>query len=403
MYDTSSKADNSRADRQLPFVCFFRYFSRMKDRKRSEAGSAASATGYDPLANTKFCRDDMYIRQTDSFKDISNSLEATLTQFPELGETIFEGNDILATYVLQNANGDVTALPIKVQAALLNQGKTIKNLDLSYLQVTTDTLEKIVRIFPNIECINLECSNITDRELSVLKALTKLESLDVGATKITGESLVLFPGLKELNIGNCFKLSDAALTRSFARLAKLERLYAARTTLSGENLKYIEPSCLIELYFFGCKFDKHNENALAEILKEANHLEILNVGATRITDAGLRYVPQSLKQLDCQSCHHLTDEGLGQALQQAKLLKELDARSNNFNGSALQFASRDLEKLDFGVCKNFTYSDLLKFLDQAPKLIFLRVHSKTLGEGSQELASLQKERPTLEIDIFDND
>lgn len=114
---------------------------------------------------------------------------------------------------------------------------------LEYFRLTnsakiTPVLEKL-RGSQAMLVLNLNKTYLDDSDARLLETLTKLRSLEIGATKITDEAIKVLPAnLVELNIESC-KLTPACI-ESFARFKKLRHLKISSEMFSQKELQRLK-------------------------------------------------------------------------------------------------------------------------------------------------------------------
>ena len=121
---------------------------------------------------------------------------------------------------------DLEKLVLTSWCSLSNQGlleilkrsrSNLRELDLSYSNITGVGVEEGVNSLPNLEILKLFwCDNLTDGGLKEILRLSgnKLRVLDVSFTSITGQGfkgVVSFPMLEILNLISCRELNDSGL------------------------------------------------------------------------------------------------------------------------------------------------------------------------------------------------
>ena len=137
---------------------------------------------------------------------------------------------------------DLEKLVLTSWCSLSNQGlleilkrsrSNLRELDLSYSNITGVGVEEGVNSLPNLEILKLsECCNLTDGGLKEILKISgiKLRVLDVSCTRITGKGFkdgVSLPMLEEMKLWWCLKLTDSGI---------LEILSIARNRLKIVNV-----------------------------------------------------------------------------------------------------------------------------------------------------------------------
>ena len=163
----------------------------------------------------------------------------------------------------------------------------LRALDLSKATVTEKTLKIIGRI-QTIDSLWLRGLPITSSGVETLAPLKKLKLLALSLTKIDDRALKTisenFPKLESLDLTLCEKVSDEGM-RYLAKLPKLKRLVLNHTNVGLDGLKALKPLHIEGLYLEADH--KIDDDCMALIAEQWPNLELLNVGETKVTPAGL--------------------------------------------------------------------------------------------------------------------
>jgi hypothetical protein len=110
-------------------------------------------------------------------------------------------------------------------------------IELDYRQlkgpVTAEMLKPLDKLVDNIVWLDFAGSGVTDRDLTHLRQLAKLQSLHLERTAVTDKGLAELGGLGELRYLNLYgdKITDRGLEQ-LGKLAKLQTLYVAQSQVS---------------------------------------------------------------------------------------------------------------------------------------------------------------------------
>jgi mono/diheme cytochrome c family protein len=110
-------------------------------------------------------------------------------------------------------------------------------IELDYRQlrgpVTAEMLKPLEKLADNVVWLDFGGSGVTDRDLTHLRPLAKLQSLHLERTAVTDKGLAEVAGLGELRYLNLYgdKITDHGL-EPLGKLAKLQTLYAAQTQIT---------------------------------------------------------------------------------------------------------------------------------------------------------------------------
>ena len=161
--------------------------------------------------------------------------------------------------------------------------------------------------FDGLKQLDLYFSEITDRELSHIKTLTKLEDLSLVGNPVTDaglQHLKLLTNLRKLNL-HSIRLTDAGMVH-LKGLTNLTSLNLGGTKITGAGLAHLEGLTNLETLIL----DNETTDAGLVHLKGLTNLTFLNLGS-KVTDAGLVHLEglTNLEKLNLSGTK-ITDAGL---------------------------------------------------------------------------------------------
>ena len=193
----------------------------------------------------------------------------------------------------------------------------LKNLNLSSTNVTTDGLEKILTGCPNLKELNLSgCEKIDFADLKIDWSKCKnLNKLNLSFTDITTEGLkkilTCCPNLTEFNLSGCEKIDFTDKAIDWSKCTQLKSLDLSHTAITPESLNKILTGCpslkKLSLFgCFGCNDDKKIDFADKAIdWSKCTQLKSLDLSCTAITTESLEKILTccpSLKNLMLRTC-----------------------------------------------------------------------------------------------------
>ena len=120
-------------------------------------------------------------------------------------------------------------------------GHPIVGADLSTLPITDDDVREVIRQAPDIWCLNLTDTNITDACLSELQFAPKLKVLSLGNTAITDSGLEHLSQVKGLDTLSLFGTPISGTGLEHLRdLTALQELNLQRTRITDESLRILQ-------------------------------------------------------------------------------------------------------------------------------------------------------------------
>jgi len=164
----------------------------------------------------------------------------------------------------------------------------LQSLELRKTKVTDAGMENLKGL-GNLQTLSVECIEVTGAGIEKLKGLTKLRSLTL-PEGTTDRGLECIDGLTELQtlyIAGT-KVTDAGLTH-LERLAKLQTLGLANTRVTDVGLEHLAKSANLE--YLDLMMTRITDAGPAR-LKGLPHLQTLIIPSTSLTDAGLAQVAE---------------------------------------------------------------------------------------------------------------
>jgi Leucine-rich repeat (LRR) protein len=207
---------------------------------------------------------------------------------------------------------------------LVPEGKVL-HLSLEYGDY--ESFKYLPSLRPNdLQELVMHYEHLSDKDLTNIKGLTGLESLDIGAgcvgpCPLTGDGLVNLQGmtnLRSLSIGFTNITDDKLIFLN--KLKTLEKLQLhLNQKITGEGLANLKDlKSLRELVFLSTPI---NNGALKNI-GQFSSLEVLNLEGTNVTDEGLVYLTNLPKLKVLTIIGNNTDAGLSN-LKESKHLEDL--------------------------------------------------------------------------------
>ena len=226
-------------------------------------------------------------------------------------------------------------------------GSTLKSVTLENSKITDEILTEYKGTLPCLENLDLcGCIHFTDNGLLQILHLcgSTLRSLDISGAFINGENLSenkgTLPCLENLNMRNCFKLTNKGLLQLLQLCGStLRSLDISGAFITGENLSKYKGTlpCLENLNMIFCK--QLTDRGLLQILQLCKSTLRLSIGFTNITGENLSEYKGTLpclENLNMKYCEQLTDKGLLQILQLCKsTLRSLNIHCTNVTGENL--------------------------------------------------------------------
>lgn len=238
-------------------------------------------------------------------------------------------------------------------------GKTLKEIDLSYMSISEESIAAISAHCSNLTQLDLTACEVTDDALltleegscfelrrltlssceritnvgvsAALRGCTQLTQLTLPHTIIADEDLVTIAShgtnLKVLNLSGCKRITDTGVRVIAQGCVRLALLILDWTNISDESLialatyaKALEGVCV-----YNCA--RITDAGVLAIAKGCRGLAGLQLGSTDVSDEGLISLAtwaKLLKALYLANCQHITDSGVRAILQGCPHLIQLD-------------------------------------------------------------------------------
>jgi len=227
-------------------------------------------------------------------------------------------------------------------------GSKLRSLDIWNTNITGKNLSEYKGTLPCLENLNMRyCKQLTDKGLLQILQLcgSTLRSLDILGTNITGKNLSEYKGtlpcLQNLNMKDCYQLTNKGILQILQLCgSKLRSLDISETNITGENLSEYKGTlpCLENLNMRNCKQLK-NKGLLQILQLCGSTLRSLDISGTNITGNNLSEYKGTLlclENLNMRYCGHLTNKGLPQILQLCgSTLRSLNILGTNITGEYL--------------------------------------------------------------------
>jgi hypothetical protein len=182
-------------------------------------------------------------------------------------------------------------------------------LDLSGTTVSDAGLDSIAKI-PTLFRLDLSKTRVTDAGMKKLENNQELNIISVNGTAITDEGIKILQrckGLKRLYVGQT-RVTDEFL--KYAATMDLNAIYCENTAITGDGIrKHLQNTNLRKLILDHCNIGDRDVPA---IIAAAPKLQVLSIGSTKVTDAGLIGLAGllSLKSVRVGNCRGITKAGL---------------------------------------------------------------------------------------------
>jgi serine/threonine protein kinase len=204
---------------------------------------------------------------------LSNDLFASVCAMPSLERIKLAGNNRGLTEAGWQA---------------LATARKLKAIEISGGEITPKVASQIARAAA-LESIKMIARPVTDSDIAPLSTLTRLKTLSLERTKITGAGFGTWPvrhSLINLDLRGAGRVDDASLKGLCAAFPKLELLEftAGKGQLSAAGAAHL--GRLQHLKTLRIHGDGFTDDCAAEIAK-ADSIEELNVGNSVVTEAGL--------------------------------------------------------------------------------------------------------------------
>ena len=234
--------------------------------------------------------------------------------------------------------------------------KNLTDVDLKQTHITDEGLEHLSRL-TNLQRLGLdENIQLSNKALEHLSELTNLKRLSCkGNYLIDNAGLSYLKGLtalEEINLEGTF-VGDKGLEH-FNKMTRLKTVDLSRTKVTGSGLSQLSPDSLETVLLFGAPL---TDEGLAGVQKLINlkHLNLIGVdNQGQLTNKGIRCL-QGLKSLEILSIdgHRRVDDWAFSYLRNLTELRQLFMSGTGVNGSEFEQLAKmpKLELLHLGNCK----------------------------------------------------
>ncbi|GAB4835782.1 hypothetical protein Ancab_000698 [Ancistrocladus abbreviatus] len=275
----------------------------------------------------------------------------------------------------------------------------LKFLDVSYLEVTSDSLRSIASLKRLESLAMVGCSLVDDVGLRLLgNGCPLLKVIDVSRCDgITSAGLCSIvkghPGLVYLDVSHCMIELSSAFLRGLKDLKCLTNLILDGARVS-DHFQSISIGCksLVEIGLGKCSW--LTDTIIRLLGTGCADLKILNLTCCdSITDASISAVVDSCRNLACvklESCCLISEKSLEMLGSHCMLLEELDLTDcPGVNDKALNYLSRcsELLCLKLGLCTNISSKGLFYIASNCCKIRELDLY-RCPGIGDEGLAAL---------------
>jgi hypothetical protein len=222
----------------------------------------------------------------------------------------------------------------------------------------------ISKYFHNMHTIDAWNLRNADDLLVALQGVTKLKTLNLSGSDVTGETFDFLPTtLEKLFCRFCKKLQEDEI-KKLAQI-NLKELDLTYTDISGKEFGQL-PKSLKILLCSSCY--NLSDDAIAKLMPTA--LESLDISYTKLSGAHFSTLPKTLKHLDL-SGSDVTDESIG-TLGSFSALVELNLALAHISGSTFGLLPRSLKKLDCMDCARITDAQIRSLKNSSLEWLNLR-------------------------------
>lgn len=263
----------------------------------------------------------------------------------------------------------------------------LKSLDLSKTTITDKTM-KIIRRMTTLDSLWLRSTPITSDGIESLAPLKKLKTLSLCFTKIDDRALKAisenFPKLESLDLTMCDGVTDEGM-KDLAKLPHLKRLVLNHTNIGFEGLRALKPLNLLDLLLEG---DHEVDDKCMELIaSQWPDLELLNIGETKISAAGLVHLNKfmAMQSLTLNALA-FTDKDL-QPVSKMKNLTSIHLMTTNITDKTLEFV-KDLPHMklvEAHQCPGITQAGLKMLAEKKIKVDCVNEGKDTANELMTDL------------------
>ncbi|XP_061371972.1 F-box/LRR-repeat protein 3 [Gastrolobium bilobum] len=271
----------------------------------------------------------------------------------------------------------------------------LKFLDISYLKVTSESLQPIAALLKLEVFVMVGCSSVDDAGLRFLeKGCPLLKAIDVSRCDCVSSSGLIsvisgHGGLERMDAGYCLSELSAPLVKCLKNLKQLSIIRIDGVRVSDFILQTIGTNCksLVELGLSKCI--GVTNMGIMQLVSGCGNLKILDLTCCRfITDAAISTIADSCPDLVClklESCDMVTESFLYQLGSSCLLLEELDLTDcSGINDIALKYLSRcsEIVRLKLGLCTNISDIGLAHIACNCPRMTELDLYRCVyIGDG----------------------
>jgi hypothetical protein len=222
----------------------------------------------------------------------------------------------------------------------------------------------ISKYFHNMHTVDAWNLRNADDLLIALQGVTKLKTLDLVGSDVTGETFNFLPDtLEKLYCKSCKKLKEGEI-KKLAHI-NLKELNLSNTNLSGKEFGKL-PKSLKILHCSSCS--NLSEDAIAKL--GHTQLESLDISHTLISGTYFSSLPKTLQHLECTGSD-VTDESIG-TLGQYPALEELVVALSQIQGTTFGLLPRSLKILDCYSCLRITDAQIRNLRNSSVEWLNLR-------------------------------
>ena len=196
-------------------------------------------------------------------------------------------------------------------------GGKLKDLNISWTNVTGHCLDELQGKFADLKKLNLYNLSLTDQGLlQVLRMCgTKLQEINISNTNVTGQGLDDLQGkfayLEILNLNQCRSLTDQGLLKVLRMCgSKLQDLDISETSITGQGLEDLQGKMAdLKTLTLRCCSSLTDQGLLMILMMCGTKLLNINISITDITGQGLEEMEgkfADLKTLNLEDCIMVT-------------------------------------------------------------------------------------------------
>ena len=227
-----------------------------------------------------------------------------------------------------------------------------------------------ISLMPQLQYLDLTKTKVDDSGMAELRSLTKLQTLNLGYTPLTGIGLSSLEGMaiRNLALNSCTRIQDSDL-RSLQKMHYLEALSLEDTDITNAGLRVMSSGVgLPHLRTLKLGATNITDEGM-KYLKSFPRLQELSISGTEVTGDGLRTLlnnNRTLVKLDISKCKKLREEDWS-LLKKAPGLRELILEDWRFSPNSLK-ALTDLNLTTLSIGKSHLTDEGLLILAGAKTL-----------------------------------